>query len=232
MPQPETWDWWQDGAHAPSFNMAVDEALLETTSRRARPLLRFYGWDTKAVSIGYFQQHSAAPEGYAYVRRPTGGGVVYHDYDFTYTVVFPATHWLNGLDRNESYDWINRSIQAALDSLKIHATLAQGTIPHEVDRLTMVCFTNPTRYDVLLDGTKIAGSAQRRTSDGILHQGSLHFGGPLPIPRPQLAQAILEAFRAVMSVSFQEFTPDETLLALCQQKQTTKYATPEWNDKR
>ena len=76
IPQPETWDFWNDGAHAPSFNMAADEVLLETALHRKRPLLRFYSWNTKAVSIGYFQQHTAAPEGYAYVRRPTGGGVV------------------------------------------------------------------------------------------------------------------------------------------------------------
>ena len=232
IPQPETWDFWNDGAHAPSFNMAADEVLLETALLRKHPLLRFYSWNTKAVSIGYFQQHTAAPAGYAYVRRPTGGGVVYHDFDFTYTVVFPDGHWLTGLDRNESYDWINRCIQSALDSLKVHATLAQGSIPHDVDRLTMVCFTNPTRYDVLLDGTKIAGSAQRRTADGILHQGSLHFGGPLPFTRAVLGKAITDAFTQLMSVSFQEFVPDNALETLIQQKQETKYATKEWNDKR
>jgi len=232
QPAPETWDFWNDGPHEPPFNMAADEILLETAKQRSRPLLRFYSWDRPSVSIGYFQSISAAPKGFAAVRRPTGGGVVYHDYDFTYTVVFPDGHWLTGLDRNQSYDWINRSVQAALNSLKIHAELSNGQIPHEVDRLTMVCFTNPTKYDVLLDGSKIAGSAQRRTSDGILHQGSLHFGGPLPVDRTVLAKAMMTAFTQVMSVTFEDFLPSEVLYTLFNNRSAEKYATDEWNNRR
>ncbi len=232
QPLPETWDFWNDGPHEPPFNMAADEILLETAKQRSRPLLRFYSWDRPSVSIGYFQSISAAPKGFAAVRRPTGGGVVYHDYDFTYTVVFPDGHWLTGLDRNQSYDWINRSVQAALNSLKIHAELSNGQIPHEVDRLTMVCFTNPTKYDVLLDGSKIAGSAQRRTADGILHQGSLHFGGPLPVERTILADAMMTAFTQVMSVTFEAFMPSEALYTLFNNRSAEKYATDEWNNRR
>ncbi len=232
LPPPETWDFWNDGPHEPPFNMAADEMLLETAKLRGRPLLRFYSWDRPSVSIGYFQSISAAPKGFAAVRRPTGGGIVYHDYDFTYTVVFPDGHWLTGLDRNQSYDWINRSVQSALNSLKINAKLSDGEIPHDVDRLTMVCFTNPTRYDVLLDGSKIAGSAQRRTADGILHQGSLHFGGPLPVSRAALGDAIKRAFHDVMAVSFEEFTPSDALFASFAKRSADKFATDEWNNRR
>ena len=231
-PAPETWDFWNDGPHEPPFNMSADEILLETAKQRGRPLLRFYSWDRPSVSIGYFQSISAAPKGFAAVRRPTGGGVVYHDYDFTYTVVFPDGHWLTGLDRTQSYDWINRSVQTALNSLEMNAELSNHQIPHEVDRLTMVCFTNPTKYDVLLDGSKIAGSAQRRTSDGILHQGSLHFGRPLPVERTTLANAMLRAFTTVMSVTFEDFTPTAELLAMVADRSANKYATKEWNDRR
>ena len=101
----EPWDVWIDGAHDPALNMAADEALLLSAPWRGRPLLRFYEWDRPAVSIGYVQTIAAAPEGYAAVRRPTGGGVVYHDFDFTYTVMFPAGHWLCDVDRVASYDW-------------------------------------------------------------------------------------------------------------------------------
>jgi len=229
---PESWHLWHDGPHDPPFNMAADEALLETSATRGMPLLRFYAWDRPSVSIGYVQKLSAAPEGYAVVRRPTGGGVVYHDYDFTYTIVFPEGHWLTGLDRTQSYDWVNRCVQNALDSLQIHANLSNDEISHEVDRLTMVCFKKPTKYDVLLNGDKIAGSAQRRTTNGILHQGSLHFGGPLPFKRPVLAKALIDAFHAIMSVSFIDFTPDAQLEALFIEKRDNKFATQEWNAKR
>jgi len=212
--------------------MAADEILLETAAARERPLLRFYGWDRPAVSIGCVQSLSAAPAGYAVVRRPTGGGVVYHDYDFTYTVVVPANHWLNGLNRLESYDRINQAVQTALSDLHYQASLSQAEIPHEVDRLTMVCFANPTRYDVLHDGAKVAGSAQRRTKDGILHQGSLHFGGPLPMPRETLGKALLAAFQRLLQVSFVPYEPTVVELALMAERADSKFANDAWNAKR
>ena len=92
----EPWDFWIDGAHDPAFNMAADEALMLSAPLRGRPLLRFYEWDRPAVSIGYVQTIAAAPEGYAAVRRPTGGGVVYHDYDFTYETIMPSKPYDKG----------------------------------------------------------------------------------------------------------------------------------------
>lgn len=223
---------WRDGSHSPAFNMAADEVLLETASQRGCPLLRFYSWNCKAVSIGYIQNASAVPEGFAFVRRPTGGGIVYHDYDFTYSIAFPSDHWLNGLDRNLSYDWINRCVQEALHSLKCDACLSDDVISHDVDRGSMVCFTNPTRYDVLFEGRKIAGSAQRRTAAGILHQGSLHFGRELPYSREALGDALQTAFGKIMSVEFTIFRPDASLMELCEGKVATKYGTDAWNYKR
>ena len=232
FPTEDTWDFWQDGAHSPAFNMAADEALLETAMERGRPVLRVYSWDRPSVSIGYIQQRASAPEGFAVVRRPTGGGIVYHDMDYTYTVVFPEGHWLTGLDRTMSYDWINRAVQAALNSLKFNASLSQDSIPHDVDRLTMVCFTNPTKYDILFDGRKVAGSAQRRTNDGILHQGSIHFGRPLPFPREALTEHLLAAFKDIMKITFSDFSPTDGLMAKIAEKVADKYDTDEWNNRR
>jgi len=228
----EKWDYWQDEKHSPAFNMAADEVLLETAGTRGRPLLRFYEWDRKAVSLGYVQSLSAAPEGYAVVRRPTGGGVVYHDYDFTYSVVFPAGHWLTGLNRLLSYDWLNRSVQAALWHLNMPASLAEQEISANVDRSSMVCFSNPTRYDILLEQRKVAGSAQRRTKDGILHQGSLHFGGPLPIARATLAAHLLQGLAEIMQVETASFVPPAELVAAIVHKATGKYDTLEWNARK
>lgn len=231
-PVSEIWDFWQDTAHSPAFNMAADEVLLENAPLRGRPLLRVYSWDRPSVSIGYIQQRSSAPAGFAVVRRPTGGGIVYHDHDFTYTVVFPEGHWLTGLDRTGSYDWVNRCVQSALEALQVHARLSEDTISHEVDRLTMVCFTNPTKYDVLLDGRKIAGSAQRRTTSGILHQGSLHFGGPLPFPKAHLTAHLKSAFHDIMKVDFEDFSPTSELTQAITQRSSEKYETDKWNNRR
>ncbi len=232
-PAKEIWDLWSDNdRHSPAFNMATDEALLLSANLRQRPLLRFYSWDRKAVSIGYVQSAAAAPEGFAYVRRPTGGGIVYHDFDFTYTVVFPSNHWLNTLDRMNSYDWINRSIQAGLQSLDVKAALSDAVIPHSVDRLTMVCFTNPTKYDIILAGRKVGGSAQRRVREGLLHQGSIHFGKPLPFSRQSMADAFAKGFRSVMNVQLLLFTPSDWLIGQILDLKHEKYLTQNWNNKR
>lgn len=229
----EPWLLWRDGVRSAAMNMAVDEALLLTAGERALPVVRFYGWDAAAtVSIGYVQRASAVPAGYQFVRRPTGGGVVYHDWDFTYSVVVPNGHWLADLDRTASYDRVNRSVQHGLRSLHLAADLADQEIDSHVDRGTMVCFTNPTKYDLLLQGRKVAGSAQRRTREGILHQGSVHFGGPLPVPREQLAAAIEAGFETALELTLAPFAPSEALLAFAEELAREKYASPDWNRRR
>ena len=213
--------------------MAADEAMLQRVARWGRPLLRTYAWSAKAVSLGYVQRFTAAPAGYEFVRRPTGGGVVYHDCDFTYSIVFPPDHWLNGLDRIRSYDCLNRSVQAGLRRLGLAVELAQVEIPHSVERATMVCFTNPTRYDLLLDGRKIAGSAQRRTAEGLLHQGSLHFGASgLPFAREALSTALLEGLAEVLGIACAPFTPDQDFEAAVRRLVDEKYGNDAWNKLR
>ena len=210
----EDWDLWPDGERSPAMNMAVDEALLCSTAERGRPLVRFYGWDRMAVSIGYLQDYDAAPEGYAVVRRPTGGGVVYHDHDFTYTVIIPKTHWLAEAKPVASYGYVNRAVAEGLRlGLSSEAQLSAASIGEHVDRRSMVCFENPTRYDIMLGGDKVAGSAQRRRPEGILHQGSIHFGGDLPLGRDELADAVAAGFQKALAIRFVPFRPVPALLA-------------------
>ena len=230
---PETWDFWDDGVHEPAMNMALDEALLLGAASRGRPLLRFYAWDRPAVTIGYVQSFTAAPAiGYTISRRTTGGGVVFHDHDLTHTAVIPAGHWLTTVPPLESYAFINDAVRQGLAGCRGDAELAQQEIPKSIDRLRMVCFTTPTRYDVMLGGQKIAGAAQRRTREGILHQGSIHFGEELPLPRAVLTGRILDAFRERDGISFAEFAPPPELLALAGELVKTRYGTVEWNRMR
>jgi len=231
-PNSEPWRLWDDDAHAPAMNMAIDEALL-IAAPRGRPVLRFYGWDRAAVSIGYVQRFGAAPaQDCVVVRRPTGGGVVFHDHDFTYSVVLPAGHWLTGLDRTKSYDWINRAVLAGLQRCNVSAALARHDVARSVDRSRMVCFEHPTRYDILMGGRKVAGSAQRRTRTGTLHQGSIHFGGPLPAPRCEVRAALVEGFVHVLHADFEPFVPDAELLLLARQLVASRYGSPSWNRRR
>lgn len=231
--QPEAWDFWPDGAHGPALNMALDEALLESAPARVRPLLRFYRWNGPAMSIGYVQRFPATPRpGFAVVRRPTGGGIVFHDHDFTYSVVIPAAHRLAGLDRLQSYGFINAAVLAGLACCQVTGALATAEIPKSVDRDTMVCFRTPTRYDIMDGKRKIAGSAQRRTRHGILHQGSIHFGGELTVRRDALAQGLLDGFRKAAFAEFAVLAPTAELLARANVLVQERYGTDHWNHRR
>src|SRR6266850_8317909 len=92
---PPSWFFLQSGPGQFAFNMALDEALLQAMPRLGKPVLRFYSWSEPAASFGYFQRYADAANAISLrplVRRPTGGGMVPHDGDWTYSLVFPPAH--------------------------------------------------------------------------------------------------------------------------------------------
>ena len=156
----------------PAENMAWDEALLEAAPQLGQSVLRFYGWTEPAATFGYFQKFSDVErmtELRPLIRRPTGGGLVPHDADWTYSVVVPPNHSWYELRAPESYERMHRWIQAAFASLGVATELApccRKEIPGQ-------CFAGYEKSDVLCLGKKIAGAAQRRTKTGLLIQGSI-----------------------------------------------------------
>ena len=155
-----------------AFNMALDEALLECVPELQRPVLRFYGWSQPTASFGYFQK-IAEIERITHlrplVRRPTGGGLVLHDADWTYSVIIPPNHPWYGLRASESYERMHQWIRTAFSSLGVATELAscgRKEIPGQ-------CFAGYEKADLLRLGSKIAGAAQRRTKTGLLIQGSV-----------------------------------------------------------
>ncbi len=222
------WLLWLDGSHSPYENMAIDELLLAEVARSGMPLIRIYDWNCPSVSIGYVQKYEAAPQhGYTIVRRPTGGGVVFHDTDLTYTAVIPAPHPICALDRVESYHVFHRAVLRTLAAFGRHGQLA----PNEcgpVDRATMQCFTTPTRYDVVCDHTKYAGAAQRRGRDGILHQGSIALKAADGDKDALIAQ-LIKCFEEEFKIRFESYHPADRLLSEARQLAAGKYSRPEWN---
>src|SRR3989442_10321356 len=96
----------QSGPCDAAFNMALDEAVLEAMPRLGQPVLRFYGWTEKAASFGYFQKYAQIEQMTLLrplVRRPTGGGLVPHDADWTYSLTFPTNHQWYSFSATESY---------------------------------------------------------------------------------------------------------------------------------
>lgn len=170
-PPGETWFLLQTGAGESAFNMALDEALLGAAPRLAHPVLRFYAWTEPAATFGYFQRHAdvaALTPLRPLLRRPTGGGIVPHDRDWTYTLVFPPGHRWYGLRARESYERVHAWLQRAFLRLNLAAELAGKEQPGAGR-----CFAGAELNDLLWRGVKIAGAAQRRAKTGLLIQGSV-----------------------------------------------------------
>ena len=230
----EQWYLWQDSCHSAAMNMAIDEALMEKARMLPGPLLRLYEWRDDAISFGYTQKFDRVPlDVEDRVRRPTGGGIVYHKYHFTYTVVLAPDHWIvKDTLPIESYNWLNRCVQDALSHLSLESRLARQEIPKSVDRAGMICFTTPTRYDLLANDKKIAGSAQRRTKQGMLHQGSIECDGIEFLSPESLRRVLPMGFGKVIPAVFTEYSPFELIENRAQELCEEKYATPRWNERR
>jgi lipoate-protein ligase A len=228
MQEKEKWFLWEDANRSPFMNMALDELLLENAPGLNKPLIRIYGWDRPSISIGYVQDYFAAKKtGFTIVRRPTGGGIVYHDNDLTYTAVIPASHPINNLDRMESYHVFHRAAMRALAHFGLEASLAQAETPTP-DRATMKCFTTPTRYDLICEDKKLAGAAQRRTKNGILHQGSISLDASNG-DKKRLAEKLKAGIVDEFMIDFVEFKPEESFIKQASGLSDEKYASDKWN---
>jgi lipoate-protein ligase A len=213
----ETWDFLRSPAAGAAFNMALDETLLRSAMKRGRPLLRVYSWEKPAMTFGYFQKFPAQLAGdYEVVRRPTGGGVVHHVVDTTYTVVVPPGHSLHGMKTVDAYCALHKAVAAAFETQpQLHdAELHSPQGQYE-------CFQKPVRGDVVADGRKLAGGAQRRTKFGMLHQGSID----AKIPVEQLKRGFQEA----LGIVFEEYSLTDSERAAVEKLVIGKYATDAWN---
>jgi lipoyl(octanoyl) transferase len=169
---PESWFLLISQPANAAVNMAVDEALLETMPALKTPVLRFYSWTEPAASFGYFQRYSDVEtwtELRPLVRRPTGGGIVPHDCDWTYSLVFPAGHRWHSFRAIQSYRAVHEWVRDAFAELGVTASLAAA--PNK--SLPGRCFVGHEEADLLVGQNKLAGAAQRRTRSGLLIQGSI-----------------------------------------------------------
>lgn len=210
--------------------MALDEALLEAAPELGRPVLRFYGWDQAAATFGYFQ-HIEEIERTTHlrplVRRPTGGGLVPHDADWTYSVAFPAGHEWYALKAEQSYERVHRWIQSAFAHLGCATELA----PCCRKELPGQCFAGYERHDLLWLGRKIAGAAQRRTRAGLLIQGSIQ-PQPAGITREVWQEAMRVAASAGVAIHWEELTLTEKVLHRARELVADKYGQESHNRRR
>jgi lipoyl(octanoyl) transferase len=216
-------------AHAAAMNMAIDEALLETATAAS---IRFYRWQSPASSFGYFGKFTDVAIYAAerdLVRRWTGGGIVFHGDDLTYSIVIPAS--VPAFDESSMviYEKIHRALCGALAGRDQALELAPvATLNHRRtgDRRSLDddCFANPVRADVMMDGRKIAGAAQRRTRRGLLQQGSIQ---SIPM-KTDLAQKFAQA----LSANCSEFELKPQIFQRARELAQQKYGTDSWLHKR
>jgi len=165
-----------DGA----WNMAVDEYLLGWTAETGRCCWRFYQWREPTLSLGYFQEygdreHHTASRQCAVVRRASGGGAILHDAELTYSFTVPETHRL-ARRRQWMYEAVHETLIAELAHCGVDAGLfgdgvgagESGQSPKD-----FLCFQRRSAGDIVVAGTKIVGSAQRRVAGAVLQHGSI-----------------------------------------------------------
>jgi len=214
------------GPGSRAFNMAADEALLRSVGL---PVLRLYRWTERdAVSIGYFEKAADVPEARPFVRRYTGGGLVDHAADLTYTLVLPRNHPLTQAGTGPSYEAVHRGVAEALAREGFDARLAPVNDPSDHH----ACFQKAVRYDVVdARGRKLAGAAQRRTREGCLHQGSILPSGPFDWD--SLARTLTTCLAPILGTSGEESRDlSGAEAALAAELEAGRYASDAWNFSR
>jgi lipoyl(octanoyl) transferase len=231
--------------HSAAMNMAIDEALLEYATD---PVIRFYRWHSPALSFGYFGRFADVASNRDerdLVRRWTGGGIVFHGKDLTYSIVIPASDAAFFESSMSIYEKIHRALVDALAETGERAVvaavgssagaLAKTDDPGSCKTAVAIartgisdsgynCFANPVRADVMIDNHKVAGAAQRRTRRGLLQQGS--------IQGTELEDSLSEQFAQALSANCRERKVDEEILKLARELVEQKYGTTEWLRKR
>ena len=159
------------------YNMAMDQALLKRCGETGDCFLRFYSWNPATLSLGYFQKPADVCElqacrdaGVQLVRRQTGGGAILHDREITFSMVFPENHPVLGESIPQSYFNLTRPLLEYLQQRGVDTDFrgAEKTVCK-----TPNCFAGSAATDLVLEGRKVFGSAQRRKSGAVMTHGSL-----------------------------------------------------------
>jgi lipoate-protein ligase A len=201
------------------MQMALDEVIL---SNVAHPTLRVYEWEVPCVTFGYFQKFSDVRSLYPYlplVRRWTGGGIVEHGRDLTFSLMIPKENAAASLPPAIFY----KKVHALLATLLAEASGCEIRLAGKEDVLVGTsCFQAPAGDDLMMLGRKILGGALRRSGGSLLYQGSLQ--GMDISPRHERLAGVLS--QEVSCASLPRVISDGAV-ALAR----SRYRTEEWNRK-
>ncbi len=168
-------------------NMDKDKTFLEILRNETHPILHFYEWRGPSATFGYFinpkkyiNLEKAKQHDLHLGQRPTGGGILFHIWDFAFSFLMPSSHKNFSLNTLDNYRFVNEAVLEAVGKLFSleDSTLIPESFPASAPICQNFCMARPTQYDVVYRGTKIAGAAQRRKSQGYLHQGTISLALP------------------------------------------------------
>ncbi|MCM2268278.1 MAG: hypothetical protein NDI60_10955 [Elusimicrobiales bacterium] len=215
--------------------MAADEALCE--SMPAKHLLRFYNWAGPGITFGYSQRRKAVAQAVeaagsaitAVTRRPTGGGIVFHETDLTFSFIFhsPGPYFEPG----KTYDRLHRAINAEYARLGIGFDLLnERTKDYAVNDPVMNCFAKPVDKDILYNGKKVLGGALRKFGDYMLYQASFQ----APDARPNEAvhrNAVIKALGGEFGLLWEAAAMPPETAARAAAIAGEKYRSAAWNER-
>jgi len=198
------------------------------------PILRFYSWEKPTISLGYFQSLEVTKghfpdEELEFIRRWTGGGSVDHRMDLTYTLIIPHKHPWADLRGALSYQMIHHAVASALNCTGSPCSLTKAN--PALPNTTTPCFTQPVEHDIInASGKKLAGAGQKRSRQGLLHQGSV-----IDVAHPSLWK---DEFIKQLTRSSITWTPEinfdtqKDFDQITQDLANARYASAEWLTKR
>ena len=212
--------------------MALDEVLAREINQE--PVLRFYHWTQgPAVTFGCSQFYHAVQEQISVengpaCRRPTGGGIVYHGADLTFSLVFESS-----LRPTEIYARLHGAIEQALLQAQVQS-MRQGAVSPAAyapatNGIANGCFANPVKDDLLAGGRKILGGAIRRYGTGILYQGSLQCENARS--NPTFRRAVMQAAQQMLGVQFVTRPVWPELLNRARQLAADQYGKAAWTER-
>ncbi len=159
-----------------AWNMAVDEALLESHKKGDLPILRLYRWD-RALSVGRFcdpakdlDLQNVKEKSIGIVRRLSGGGILVHDKDLSYSLILSRS-LMGERSIKENYRYLCRFLICLYEKIGLKAKFACKTGIQ--GQPSSVCLAGCEPYDLFIKGKKMGGNAQRYTKHTLLQQGSI-----------------------------------------------------------
>ena len=180
-------------------NMRIDRLLLELCENSRQPLswLRLYRWAWPTISLGCHQESRGGAQPGAWhlhslplVKRPTGGRAVFHGHDLTYAVASNDPELLSGRNISTSYQLIANALKAGLARLGIPVLLTsrptRRSTTRGANRDLRACFSSSSRHELVWQGRKLVGSAQRRLRRSFLQQGTI----PLTIDYDRMSEVL------------------------------------------